>query len=183
MRNQSAARSAGSARSLLRTLPSAFRNFDPSARRTPRRTYRLLRELPVARLQRAESALSAPGVSGQRWDAALVGLDEPLRLETALRTLRADTRLALLHYAPIRETLEGASPEIFPFLGTSRLLPPIETYAPDVVFHGRAHIGAPAARTPSGIPVHNVRRRYWSARPGTRSRSDPRGWPDRRPAR
>jgi Icc-related predicted phosphoesterase len=83
-------------------------------------------------------------------------MDESLKLETALRTLRSEVRIALLHYSPIRETLEGEPPEIFPFLGTSRLLPPIETYTPDVVFHGHAHIGSPEGRTPSGIPVYNV---------------------------
>jgi Icc-related predicted phosphoesterase len=83
-------------------------------------------------------------------------LDEALKLETALRTLRAETRLALLHYSPIPDTLQGEPPEIFPFLGTSRLLPPIETYTPDAVFHGHAHLGAPGGRTPSGIPVYNV---------------------------
>lgn len=83
-------------------------------------------------------------------------VDEALKLETALRTLRTEVRIALLHYSPVPETLEGEPPEIFPFLGTSRLLPPIETYTPDVVFHGHAHIGSPEAHTPSGIPVYNV---------------------------
>lgn len=83
-------------------------------------------------------------------------LDEAIKLESALRTLKAEVQVALLHYAPIRETLEGEPEEIFPFLGSSRLLPPLETYAPDVVFHGHAHIGALEATTPSGIPVYNV---------------------------
>lgn len=83
-------------------------------------------------------------------------LDEALKLERALRTLDAPHRIALLHYAPIPETLEGEPEMIFPFLGSSRLLPPIETYRPDVVFHGHAHIGALEGRTPSGIPVFNV---------------------------
>lgn len=89
-------------------------------------------------------------------DFVQAALDESLKLETALRTLRAEVRVALLHYAPIPETLEGEPLEIFPFLGTSRLLSPIETYTPDVVFHGHAHIGSPEGRTPSGIPVFNV---------------------------
>jgi Icc-related predicted phosphoesterase len=83
-------------------------------------------------------------------------LDEALKLEEALRTLNAHHRIALLHYAPIQDTLEGEPQVIFPFLGSSRLLPPIETYRPDVVFHGHAHIGVPEGRTPSGIPVYNV---------------------------
>jgi Icc-related predicted phosphoesterase len=115
-------------------------------------------------------------------DFVQTALDESLKLETALRTLRADVRLALLHYAPIRETLEGEPPEIFPFLGTSRLLPPIETYTPDAVFHGHAHIGSTEGRTPSGIPVYNVAAsllsratgkpfRIWTARAPERRRS------------
>jgi Icc-related predicted phosphoesterase len=83
-------------------------------------------------------------------------LKEAMKLETALRTLQTEVKVALLHYSPLRDTLEGEPLEIFPFLGTSRLLHPIETYAPDVVFHGHAHKGAPEGRTPSGIPVYNV---------------------------
>jgi Icc-related predicted phosphoesterase len=89
-------------------------------------------------------------------DFVQTAIDESLKLETALRKLDAPVRIALLHYAPIPETLQGEPEQIFPFLGTSRLLPPIETYTPDVVFHGHAHIGAPWGRTPSGIPVFNV---------------------------
>lgn len=83
-------------------------------------------------------------------------IDESLKLEQALRTLDAPTRIALLHYAPIPETLAGEPEAIFPFLGSSRLLTPIETYRPDLVCHGHAHIGAPEGSTPSGIPVLNV---------------------------
>jgi Icc-related predicted phosphoesterase len=89
-------------------------------------------------------------------DFVRAALDEQLKLETALRKLDAAVRLVLLHYAPIPETLEGEPEQIFPFLGSSRLLPPIETYGADAVFHGHAHIGAPEAATPSGIPVYNV---------------------------
>jgi uncharacterized protein len=83
-------------------------------------------------------------------------VDESLKLETALRTLDAAVSVCLLHYSPIRDTLAGEPPEIFPFLGSSRLVTPIDTYMPDVVFHGHAHIGSPSGRTPGGVPVHNV---------------------------
>jgi Icc-related predicted phosphoesterase len=83
-------------------------------------------------------------------------LDEALKLENALRTLQTPTKVAVLHYAPIVETLAGEPEMIFPFLGSSRLLPPIETYEASVVFHGHAHTGAPEGRTPRGIPVYNV---------------------------
>lgn len=89
-------------------------------------------------------------------DFVQAAVDEALKLEVALRTLDAHHRIALLHYAPIPETLEGEPQVIFPFLGSSRLLPPIETYRPDVVFHGHAHIGTLEGRTPGGVPVYNV---------------------------
>lgn len=98
------------------------------------------------------------GAFGERLYKEFVqaAVDEALKLERALRTLDAPHRIALLHYAPIPETLEGEPAVIFPFLGSSRLLPPIETYRADAVFHGHAHIGSPEGRTPSGIPVYNV---------------------------
>ena len=83
-------------------------------------------------------------------------LDEALKLEGALRTLNTQTKVAVLHYAPIIETLVGEPEVIFPFLGSSRLLTPIETYGTSVVFHGHAHTGSPEGRTPSGVPVYNV---------------------------
>ncbi len=89
-------------------------------------------------------------------DFVQAALDEALKLETALRTLQTQNRVAVLHYSPIPETLVGEPEEIYPFLGSSRLLPPIETYAASVVFHGHAHIGTAEAATPSGIPVFNV---------------------------
>jgi Icc-related predicted phosphoesterase len=85
-------------------------------------------------------------------------IDEALKLETALRTLRTETRVVVMHCSPIRETLIGEPEEIFPFLGSSRLLAPIETYGASVVFHGHAHIGIPEAASPGGVPVFNVAR-------------------------
>src|SRR4029434_11315084 len=46
---------------------------------------------------------------------------EALKLETALARLRTPTRVAVLHYAPVRETVEGEPLEIFPFLGSHAL--------------------------------------------------------------
>jgi uncharacterized protein len=83
-------------------------------------------------------------------------VDESLKLESALRSLDAEYAICLLHYAPIPETLAGEPETIFPFLGSSRLIAPIDTYRPDVVFHGHAHIGAPSGTTPGGVPVYNV---------------------------
>lgn len=83
-------------------------------------------------------------------------VDEALKLETALARLECDVRIVMLHYAPIRETVVGESPEIFPFLGSSRLEDPLNHYGVNVVFHGHAHHGAPEGRTSSDIPVYNV---------------------------
>jgi len=83
-------------------------------------------------------------------------VDEALKLESALARLRTPQRVALLHYAPIRDTVTGEAPEIFPFLGSSRLEEPLNRYAVTVVFHGHAHHGSPEGHTTGGIPVYNV---------------------------
>lgn len=83
-------------------------------------------------------------------------LDEALKLETALSRLRTERKVALLHYSPIADTVEGEPPEIYPYLGSSRLEEPLSRYPVDVVFHGHAHHGAVEGRTRNGIPVYNV---------------------------
>jgi Icc-related predicted phosphoesterase len=83
-------------------------------------------------------------------------VDEALKLESALARLRTDHRIAVLHYSPIRGTVEGEPPEIFPYLGSSRLEEPINRYRVSAVFHGHAHRGAAEGRTATGVPVYNV---------------------------
>jgi Icc-related predicted phosphoesterase len=83
-------------------------------------------------------------------------VDEALKLESALARLRTHRRVALLHYSPVRATVEGEPPEIFPYLGSSRLEEPINRYRVSAVFHGHAHRGAPEGRTTTGVPVYNV---------------------------
>lgn len=83
-------------------------------------------------------------------------VQEALKLESALARLKTDHRIVVLHYAPIRATVEGESAEIFPFLGSSRLEDPISRFEVTAVFHGHAHKGAPEGKTQSGIPVYNV---------------------------
>jgi Icc-related predicted phosphoesterase len=85
-------------------------------------------------------------------------LNEAIKLENALRNLHTEQKVALLHYAPIVDTVLGEPEVIYPFLGSSRLLEPLETYGATVIFHGHAHHGTREARTPSGIPVFNVAR-------------------------
>ncbi len=83
-------------------------------------------------------------------------VDEAMKLENALRRLSTPIKVALLHYAPVTGTLKGEPESILPFLGSSRLLPPIETLGADVVFHGHAHTGCLEGSTPGGVPVFNV---------------------------
>jgi Icc-related predicted phosphoesterase len=83
-------------------------------------------------------------------------VDEALKLEAALARLRTQSRIAVLHYSPIRGTVEGEPVEIFPYLGSSRLEEPINRYRVSAVFHGHAHRGSAEGRTATGIPVYNV---------------------------
>jgi Icc-related predicted phosphoesterase len=83
-------------------------------------------------------------------------LNEAMKLESALAKLRTPRRIALLHYSPISGTLAGEPPEIFPFLGSSRLEEPLLRYPVDAVFHGHAHRGALESKTINGVPVYNV---------------------------
>jgi uncharacterized protein len=85
-----------------------------------------------------------------------VALNEAIKLENALRSTPTEQKVALLHYAPIPETVLGESETIYPFLGSSRLLPPLETYGATVIFHGHAHHGSHEGHTPGGVPVYNV---------------------------
>jgi Icc-related predicted phosphoesterase len=83
-------------------------------------------------------------------------VEEALKLERALARLQTPQKIALLHYAPIRETVAGEDPEIFPFLGSTRLEGPLNRFNVTAAFHGHAHNGAHAGHTATGIPVFNV---------------------------
>lgn len=97
---------------------------------------------------------------------------EAMKLESALAKLRTPHRIALLHYSPIAGTVAGEPPEIFPFLGSSRLEEPLLRYPVNAVFHGHAHRGTLEGKTISGVPVYNV------AKPLLQ-----RSWPDQPPFR
>jgi Icc-related predicted phosphoesterase len=77
-------------------------------------------------------------------------------LERALRTLEADVRVALMHYAPVRDTLQGEPPEIFPFLGSYLLAEAVDRVGADLIVHGHAHRGREHGVTPGGVNVRNV---------------------------
>ncbi len=81
---------------------------------------------------------------------------EAQMLERQLRSLVTDKTVVVLHYAPVSSTVQGEPPEIFPFLGSSRLAEVIDHFDVDAVVHGHAHHGSFRGQTPRGIPVFNV---------------------------
>jgi Icc-related predicted phosphoesterase len=89
---------------------------------------------------------------------AFVGHTKALagRLERALGGLRADRRIALLHYSPVAETLAGEPREIHAFLGSYLLAEAVDRAGADLVLHGHAHRGSRTGTTPGGVPVRNV---------------------------
>ena len=95
-------------------------------------------------------------------------IDEALKLERAMSQLRTSKRVIVLHYAPVADTARGEAPEIYPYLGSSRLAEVIDRHGADMVLHGHAHHGFPDGKTTAGIPVHNV------ALPILQSQSPPR---------
>src|SRR5437867_9757371 len=96
------------------------------------------------------------------WGEAIIkqfvreAVDEALKLEAALARLRTPQLVALLHYSPIQQTVEGEPLEIYPFLGSSRLEEPLNRYPVSLVLHGHAHRGRLQGATAKGVPVYNV---------------------------
>ena len=91
-------------------------------------------------------------------------LEETMKLETGLRMLRTDRAVAVLHYAPIEQTLEGEPLNIFPFLGNSRLAETVDRFENvKAGVHGHAHRGVHRGETPRGVPVYNVARPVMAA--------------------
>jgi Icc-related predicted phosphoesterase len=87
-------------------------------------------------------------------------VDEALHLDRALSRLDAEQpeikKIAILHYAPIRETVIGEPEPIFPFLGSSRLAEPLNRHRVMAAFHGHAHLGTLEGKTSDDVPVYNV---------------------------
>jgi Icc-related predicted phosphoesterase len=84
-------------------------------------------------------------------------MNEARKLENQLRTLRTDRSVAVLHYSPIVDTIEGEPPAIFQYLGSQRLCEPIDRFDHvKAVVHGHAHHGTYEGKTPLGKPVYNV---------------------------
>jgi Icc-related predicted phosphoesterase len=84
-------------------------------------------------------------------------MNEARKLENQLRSLRTERSIAVLHYSPIEQTIEGEPPAIFQYLGSQRLCEPIDRFDHvRAVVHGHAHHGTYEGRTPLGKPVYNV---------------------------
>jgi Icc-related predicted phosphoesterase len=77
-------------------------------------------------------------------------------LGRALAGIDADVTIALMHYSPIRETLTGEPPEIFPFLGSYLLAEAVDHGGADLAIHGHAHRGREHGITAGGVQVRNV---------------------------
>ena len=77
-------------------------------------------------------------------------------LEAALASLDAEVRIALTHYAPVPDTLQGERREIHPFLGSHYLGAAIDAIGADLALHGHAHLGTEEGKTPGGVVVRNV---------------------------
>jgi Icc-related predicted phosphoesterase len=96
-------------------------------------------------------------------------INEALKLEKALARLETSQRIVLLHYSPIKATVEGEPPEIFAYLGSSRLEEPLGRFPVTAIFHGHAHNGTFEGATRDGVPVYNVSmpvlRRHFPDRP------------------
>lgn len=85
------------------------------------------------------------------------GIDVAARLRAALDEVQdADVTVALLHYAPVRDTLRGEALEVYPFLGSYLLGEAVDAVGADLVVHGHAHWGSERGRTPGGTQVRNV---------------------------
>lgn len=136
---------------------------------------RLISGAGVHLLQRGSVVLDGVGFSGVKgfcggFDEAMAnafgedhfkawvneGVEDAEALKVELRGLRAARHVAVLHYSPLRATVEGEPPEIHPFLGTSHLARALDEGSATVAFHGHAHNGSFRGMTPRGIPVFNV---------------------------
>jgi Icc-related predicted phosphoesterase len=77
-------------------------------------------------------------------------------LQEQLAELEADYRVALTHYSPVKDTLAGEPPEIYPFLGSYLLAEAVDSTCTDLAVHGHAHAGTEKGTTPGGVRVRNV---------------------------
>lgn len=81
---------------------------------------------------------------------------EAIKLDYGLAQLQTEVKIAITHYAPIKETVVGEPEPIFPFLGSSRLFRALDRHRPALALHGHAHHGTFSAQSSNGVRVCNV---------------------------
>jgi Icc-related predicted phosphoesterase len=82
---------------------------------------------------------------------------EVAALDRALEEIAGcGVRIALMHYAPVRDTLVGEPDGIHTFLGSGRLAEPLLHHRPDLALHGHAHAGRLQGSVAGLVPVYNV---------------------------
>lgn len=80
---------------------------------------------------------------------------EALKLERDLQNMRLHNKIVVLHYAPALSTVHGEPPELYPFLGSSRLGEVIQRFDVHAVMHGHAHAGTFEGAFPGGPRIYN----------------------------
>ena len=81
---------------------------------------------------------------------------EAVKLDYGLAQLSTPIRIAVTHYAPIKDTVVGEPEPVFPFLGSSRLERALDRHKPALALHGHAHHGTHSGQAPCGVRVCNV---------------------------
>lgn len=81
---------------------------------------------------------------------------EAIKLDYGLAQLHTQVKVAITHYAPIKETVVGEPEPIFPFLGSSRLERALDRHRPVIALHGHAHHGSFSGESQRGVRVCNV---------------------------
>jgi Icc-related predicted phosphoesterase len=149
----------------------------------------LLTAAGITMLERSSTVLTVKGVSvgvvGAKgfiggFDGGGINFGEPLIREIYAETTAdvealergfseisgAAVRIALLHYSPIAETLEGEPRGIWAVLGNERLAVPLAAHRPDLVLHGHAHRGRFEGSLDSipvfNVAVHVIGRDFWT---------------------
>ena len=81
---------------------------------------------------------------------------EAVKLDYSLEQLKTPIKIAITHYAPIKDTVVGEPEPIFPFLGSSRLQRALDRHKPALALHGHAHHGTFSGESKGGVRVCNV---------------------------
>ncbi|HEY1984702.1 MAG TPA: metallophosphoesterase [Terracidiphilus sp.] len=81
---------------------------------------------------------------------------EAIKLDYGLAQLQTPIKVAVTHYAPVKETVVGEPEPIFPFLGSSRLERALDRHKPALALHGHAHKGTFSAEARYGTRICNV---------------------------